>query len=117
MERFNFEYITGQRLNSKLIYVPEQKQLYKKRLEYKNKTYYICHKQNCKSKMEVFNNSDFIEKSKKFIDHNHADQESKYNEFKVLNTIKNQCVDSASMLSDVNALGGIRNTYRRVCEK
>ena len=50
-----YEIVSGIRNLSKLIYVVNEKQLYKIKSKIANKTYYTCHNENCKVRILINN--------------------------------------------------------------
>lgn len=115
MASVTFEIIGGKRRNSKLLYIFSQEQLYIKKSESKGKKYYVCYVQDCKSRVILAN--DECVHSAGFADHNHGSQKELYEELKVLNGIKKECLDSGNLLGGVNALSGIRESFETASKR
>lgn len=111
----DYEIISGKRINSKLLYVISEKQLYKFKTLIRNKKYYVCLNEKCKAKVELVN--DVCQKPKKIIEHNHGESENLANELKCVNKIKSECLNSSSVLSDMNALSTIKKSFYDVCAR
>lgn len=116
MESLVYKMITGKKSNSVLLYVIEEKQLFKVKSKTNKKTYYVCYEKKCSARLELSVNG-FCSRPKKYTDHNHGNQESKYNEITCIDDIRKDCLTAASVLGDVNALSGIRCAFKRTCEK
>ena len=112
-----YQIVNGKRQTSKLLYIIEEKQLYQVKSKRDSKVYCICYKKNnCKSRV-VLNNG-LCEKIKNTPQHNHSENaEALYNELKVLNKIKEECVAASGVIGDVNAISGIRSAFRNVVRK
>lgn len=107
-----FVKINGKRRNSELIYVFNQKQLYCKNKNYKNNINYKCYIKNCNARMIIELPGNFLVRGKNFENHNHStNQEELFEELQLLNRIKNDCESSANMLSDINAMSGVRKVF------
>lgn len=116
MQSESFEFVSGKRCNSKLIYLTNEKQLYKKKSYYKGKTFYTCYASNCKARAEILEDGTCV-KSQKIAHTNHLQQEEIYKELKAVEDIKKQCSNPSVLLSDTNAASGIRKVFKRVCER
>lgn len=116
MDGYQYETLNGKRRSSELIYVHEQKQLYQKKSVYKGVIKYVCYTKNCKSRLNLEENKILI-KAKNYIEHNHSENETLFNEMKAVNLIKSNCEKSSTVLSDVNALSGIRAVFQDICAK
>lgn len=56
--------------------------------------------------------------AKKYIEHNHDNEEEYYKELKVLNQIKTDCEGIGSVLGgNRTAISTIRSSFRNACEK
>lgn len=56
--------------------------------------------------------------AKKFVEHNHENEEEAYKELKALTTIKKDCVDMSGILGGSKTnLSSIRRAFRRTCER
>lgn len=102
-----FEFVTGKRSDSVLLYTRVEKQLYRKCSKYESKYYsYRCRIKDCKSRVYYeFATEKCVMKTKKFIPHNHGDQQDDYNNLKLLKEMKNEC----TQLSAVNTRKGSGN--------
>lgn len=113
----NFELICGSRRNSELLYITEQKMLYRKKSEYKGVTKYQCRQKSCKSRVNLLSDGSCV-LSKGYVDHNHGDEETTYRELKALNLIKQDCQDMAETLGGTKTnISTIRKAFRRTCER
>lgn len=110
-----FELLSGKRINSVLLYSFNDCQLYAKKSIYGEKQYYECYKNNCKSRVVLERGT--FSKCRKFVDHNHGDQESTYRELKALRNIKRKCENFDTAIGEQNALSGIRKTFQNVCQR
>lgn len=90
-----------------------RKELYAKKSIYKNKVFFECYNENCKSRVYLMNGECL--KCENFTEHGHDDQKELYEELKALNKIKTKCLESGSSLGELNALSGIRESFRSVC--
>lgn len=109
----NYEYVVGRRLNSRLLYVLDEKQLYTKKSMKNENYFYNCYIKTCKAR--VFVNNEVCKKVKNFIDHSHETQENMYKELKTLNDIKTSCVEMHTDYTEPTVLGGIRKIYQSAC--
>lgn len=102
-----FEFVTGKRSDSVLLYTRIDKQLYRKCSKYESKYYsYRCRIKDCKSRVYYeFATEKCFKKPKKFIPHSHGDQEDDYKNLKLSNEIKIEC----TQLSAVNTRKGSGN--------
>lgn len=110
-----FEILSGKRRNSKLLYSFSEKQIYAKKSIYNNKVFFDCYNKKCKSRVYLLNGECL--KAKNFKEHEHSDQKELYEELKALNKIKAKCLESGKSLGEVNALSGIRESFRSVCSR
>lgn len=113
MASVTYEIMSGKRRTSKLLYSKDENQFYIKKSEARGRKYYTCYEKNCKSRVVLENGQ--CRKATDFIEHNHEEQQEMYDELKALNEIKEQCLDVSSTLGAVNAVSGIRETFRNVC--
>lgn len=102
-----FEIVGGKRRNSNLLYSLSEKHLYAKKSAYKNKIYYTCYQEKCKSRLIL--EAGVCAKCFDFVEHKHGNQEETYKELKALNNIKRKCTEVHSVIGEANALSGIRN--------
>lgn len=109
----NYEHVVGKRINSKLLYVTEEKQLYSKKTIKKEKYFYACYVKTCKAR--VFLESEVCYKVKDFIDHNHETQEDTYRELKIMNNMKTSCMEIHQDSTEPSVLGSIRKIFQSTC--
>lgn len=113
----NFEIIPGNRRSSELLYIIEQKMIYKKKSVYKNTIKYECRNKLCKARVNVMPDGKCV-LAKKYIEHNHDNEEGAYKELKALNQIKRDCEDIGGALGgDRTAISSIRASFRKTCER
>lgn len=117
MTTLQYEIVCGKRRTSKLLYIPEEKQFYIKKSTSDNKTYYVCYVKNCKARVTLDLGRHVCTRSPLFVPHNHTTQKELYDELKVLNNIKKECLDEESVLGERNALSGIRKTFESSCDR
>lgn len=113
----NFEIISGNRRSSELLYVIDQKIIFRKKSVYKDIIKYECRQKMCKSRVSVLADGSCV-RAKKYVDHNHENEEAAYKELKALNKIKKDCLDAATILgSEMTAMSSIRASFRKTCER
>lgn len=113
----SFEIFSGNRRNSELLYVIEQKMIFKKKSVYNNIIKYECRQKSCKSRINLLADGTCI-LAKKYVEHNHPDEEVAYKELKALNKIKLDCQDAAGALGgNTTAMSSIRSAFRKTCER
>lgn len=110
-----FEFITGKRSDSILLYTINDKQLYRKCSIYKSKYYsYRCRVKNCKSRVYYeFDTKKCFMRPKSFISHNHGDQEDEVKNLKVATEIKNECTKLNVLASTRKGSGNCRDIFDR----
>lgn len=83
--------------NSKLLFVPEQKMIYRKKSVYKEIVKYECWHENCKARVNVMPNDE---------------EENIYKELCVLNEIKAESGNIAGTLGgEQNAISSVRTAF------
>lgn len=113
----NYEIIAGNRSNSELLYVIDQKMIYQKKSVYNNTVKYECRIKSCKARINLLPEGKCT-LPKKYIDHNHSDEEDAYEQLKALKKIKDDCRNSVGTLGGGNtALSSIRDSFRRTVER
>lgn len=116
-KNMNCEIFVGEKRNNKLLYVYEQKMIYKKKSTYKDIVKYECRNKNCKARLNLIPDGTCVG-ALHYVDHNHENEEKAFNEMKVLNKIKSDCIDIAETLgSETNGLSSVRKAFRRNCEE
>lgn len=113
MSNLEFEIISGKRINSKVLYVKEEKQCYIRKSESKGTIYYTCYKKSCKSRVILKNGQ--CSKVVNFTQHNHSDQHAFYEELKALSQVKKICLDGTTIIGAPSAVSGIRESFQSVC--
>lgn len=78
-----YEFLCGKKINSKILYIKNEKQLYKLKSKNGNKNYYTCYYKSCNSRVEFLVSSNVCIKPKNFKDHEHQNRE----ELKSINKI------------------------------
>lgn len=108
-----FEFITGQRSDSILLYTINDKQLYRKCSMYKSKYYsYRCRVKNCKSRVYYeFESEKCFMRPKSFILHNHGDQEDQFKNLRVATQIKKECTELSALASTRKGSGNCREIF------
>lgn len=117
MEGERFEFVAGKRHDSKLLYLIDEKQLYKKKSLYKQKTFYTCYKNSCKARVEMLENKICVRSGKNSEHCEHPSQEDTYQELKSLENIKAECKSSTTLRNDTSALANTRKAFRSECER
>lgn len=113
----NFEIIPGKRRNSELLYVIEQKMIHMRKSVYKGVSKFECRQQNCKARVNLLSDGKCVV-AKKYVEHNHDNEEEAYKELKALNAIKRDCEDAAWALGGTKTnLCTIRSAFRKTCER
>lgn len=113
MEELEYEFLCGKKINSKLLYLKTEKQLFKLKSKNSEKCYYVCYFKPCNSRVELLLANSICVKPKKQKNHNHPTQEKKYEELKAIESIKKNCIENAATIGDVNATSCIRSAYKR----
>lgn len=98
----DFEFVSGKRVTSQLIWVPVEKQLYKKHSHYKKCATYRCYEKDCCAK--VILNGNIC--SRRNGDHSHNDNFKLYKELQARtelkkNTVLNKTTEIRSIFNDV----------------
>lgn len=117
MENLAFELINGKKHNSVLLYLVEEKQLFKIKSKTIQKTYYVCYQKKCFARVELFADGTCRKPKNNTAVHNHGIQEDLRNEIKCIDGLRQDCLSGAGVLSDVNAISGIRKAFKRSLEK
>lgn len=117
MERLQYEFVNGKKVNSQLIYLKIDKQLFKLRSKTPNKMYYSCYYNKCSAGVELLLEDNSVIKPKKSYLHNHPDQETLYKELKAIGELKKDCIENASAIGQTNAMSCIRSAFNRVSSK
>lgn len=89
----SYEIVAGQRLTSKLIFSTIEKQIYKKARKYKSLYSYVCRNKDCKVRIFIDESTGKCYQTEKRTEHNHENAEAEYEELKLRNSIKNDCLD------------------------
>lgn len=90
MSALEYELVTGSRVDTSLLYIKSEMQLYKCNAKLKKSVIYLCTDRNCKSRVRIMKQSRECFRHNNH-EHSHPNHESKYKEMKVLNTIKQKC--------------------------
>lgn len=107
---------TGKKTNYKLLFVNEQKMIYKKKSTYNGVVKYVCWINSCKSRVNLMPYGKCVT-AKNYVEHNHEHQEDAFKELNVLNKIKSDCVDVAGTLcGEKSATSSIRKAFEKNCE-
>lgn len=84
---------------------------------YKNTTKYECRNKSCKARINVLSDGKCV-LAKKYLEHNHGNEEEEYKKLKALNQIKHDCENIGGTLGgDVTAMSSIRASFRKACER
>lgn len=92
----SYEFITGDRINSKLLFTTDEKHIYRFNAEGKCGNTYLCKK--CNSRVVVRKDKMCIQ-YEKYFRHNHEKEEQKHKELNVLNIIKQKCADISTLMN------------------
>lgn len=117
MQSLEYELINGKKHKSILLYLIEEKQLFKVKSKTAQKSYYVCYHKDCFVRVELFADGTCRKPKKNSVGHNHGIQEDLRNEIKCIDGLRQDCLSGAGVLSDVNAISGIRTAFKRALEK
>lgn len=110
------ELFVGKKVNNELLYVYDQKMIYKKKSKYKDVFKYECWLKSCKARVMLMPDGKCL-LAKKYVEHNHDHQEKEFKEMCVLNKIKSDCVNVAGTIcGGQNAVSSIRMAFENNCE-
>lgn len=93
-----YEITAGERINSKLLFTNDEKQLYYWNRSYASGDAWVCAFKGCTNRVHVRPDKMCVQKER-YFNHKHENQEKKFNECKVLNIIKNKCADLSTVLN------------------
>lgn len=91
MRKIRYAFISGQRINSKLLHALDENELYMCKVKSKNDTQYDCYygKRGCAAKVFIDNNSnECFRKFKHLEPHNHDSMQQEINEMQLKTVIK-----------------------------
>lgn len=110
-------FFAGKKKDSKLLFVPEQKMIYRKKSVYKEVVKYECWHENCKARVNLMPNG-FCDLAKNYVNHNHEEEENIYKELCALNEIKAESGNIAATLGgEQNAISSVRTAFRNVTQR
>lgn len=94
----SFEFITGFRKTSQLLYIIQEKQIYFKKYTRKDVSRYSCYISTCKACVLFDEKQNTVLRGNEAL-HPHGDQESTMKRMKFLKNIKEDCVNNTRRLS------------------
>lgn len=95
-DEITYEYMPGKRMNSKILWSINEQQFYCKNTITRDGAYaYKCYEKNCWARVFVDETSGKCVKSKTNSFHDHGTKTELYNELKLKNEIKIQCLAAA----------------------
>lgn len=107
----SYEIVTGQQINSNLLYTKDEKQFYRFNSSNKNADAYLCFVRNCKQRVHLRKDKMCVQK-KRYFTHNHATQEKFFEELKILNLVKSKCADISTLFNEKKQ--SVRNIFYSV---
>lgn len=105
-----YDFVSGKKITSKLLYIPEDKHLYKIKRYGKEQNTYICRKNGCNSRVYLKLNGNCAYPNPK-ISHDHTTQEEEYQNLKILENIKNVCKSGNPLENGSRQLPSVREIY------
>lgn len=91
----SYEFMTGKRYDSKILYVKEEQQLYVWCASSKSVAYYVCYESKCGNRVYFLDEKCFIAESKP---HEHPNQAQMYFNLRALNEIKGILLNGSNRL-------------------
>lgn len=110
----NFEFIPGKRIDSELLFMKSEKQLFKKCTLRKHLYTYKCYVTRCPSRIIHDTLRNIIFKAKDYKVHTHGDQEKVYKELKLKTTIKTKCTDPSALVNTRAGAGNVHEVFNAV---
>lgn len=107
-----YEYVTGLRKNSKLLYSTNEKQLYFRKNTNKKYTVFVCNEKKCPAQLQLFANGK-CSKSTKHGPHNHCDKHQEFLRLKSREVMVGQATDIAHMASTSHNMRDLSEIYRQ----
>lgn len=109
-----YEFVTGHRITSKLLYTCDEKQFYRFNSKNKSGDAYLCAEKLCKCRVLLRNDKLCIQ-PEKYCKHNHETKGEKFEELKVLNIIKEKCADISTLINEKKQ--SVRDIFYSVVSK
>lgn len=109
----DYVFVTGKRVDSNLLYLKDEKQLFKINSKNRKKKIYMCYVKDCKSRVFIDNNA-ICYKVNNYVEHNHHDnQEHAYKQLKLINEIKSECQSVSALHS--GACISVSEIFKKHC--
>lgn len=110
-------FFSGKKVNSNLLFVKEEKMIYKKKSTYKDVVKFQCWRAGCPARVNYMPNGTCM-MPQKFVPHNHDHEEEEYRKLNALNKIKEESAKISGTLGvEPNAISSVRTAFRNVSEK
>lgn len=110
-------FFAGKKVDSKLLFLNNEKMIYKKKSVYKEVVKYECWRDGCKARINYMPDGKCVY-AKKFVPHNHDHDEDEYKKLCALNDIKKESASiSGTLGAERNAISSVRTAFRNVSEK
>lgn len=109
--KYNYEFVSGFRKNSKLLLLTDEKQFFRQKHVYSESTRYGCYFQNCNVTVALKKDGVCEQLSLDYY-HNHATPENLINKFKIINNVKKECSTKAAYKRK-----GVREIFDEECMK
>lgn len=111
-----FEFVSGKRSNSRLIYTTEEKQLYRvNRKLVDGSVAYLCRVEKCSVRIYLKNERVFGYSP--INEHSHGDQAKDKFNFQIYNEIKKDCMNIDSISNSTNQISAVHGIYDKYIAK
>lgn len=117
-----YEFIPGQRLNSKLLHATEEHQIYSKKIATKKDVQYNCTKERsgCPAKLFIdISTNECVRKAKQAQPHNHGSMRVEIAEMMLKNEIRTKCGNAVTLSHHIGASGSgnVRGIFQHCLAK
>lgn len=110
------EFVTAKKRKSRLIYLPEEKQLYSVNAPSVYGKTYRCYNRKCKARIILCDDGDVIKLHTAKPHYHAADQEQQFINFKALEAFKTKC-GSIESIAGSSKMATVRSIFKRVIEE
>lgn len=100
-KEIKFEFITGQRIGSKLLYAIDEKQLYRTETQHNEYIWFRCRVPKCVARVKFNERTNKCFKSSRTVPHNHGTQENEFRSLKLLNKVKMACANENGKVFEI----------------
>lgn len=108
-----YEFITGSRSNSELLFTTDENQIYSKRVQHKNVYTYECREPNCGAKVYLNTGTGKCQNKISSNTHNHGTQEKVRQKLELENKIKSECGKLSTLAGTSSSSGNIRSVFNK----